>query len=83
MTELIDISPPLHAGTAVWPGDSPLSREVLVDFVNGGNLELSTLRTTVHVGAHADAPSHYRAGSVVRRGVHIERASYGSVKGAT
>ena len=59
---LIDISPPLHAGIGVWPGDTPLSRQVLVDFDAGGNLELSTLRTTVHLGAHADAPSHYRAG---------------------
>lgn len=25
----------------------------------GGNLTLSTLRATVHLGAHADAPSHY------------------------
>ncbi|MEC7947666.1 MAG: cyclase family protein [Myxococcota bacterium] len=59
---LIDISPPLHVGIGVWPGDTPLSRQVLVDFEAGGNLELSTLRTTVHLGAHADAPSHYRAG---------------------
>lgn len=58
---LIDISPPLHPGIAVWPGDTPMSREVLLDFAGGGNLELSTLRATVHLGAHADAPSHYRA----------------------
>ena len=25
----------------------------------GDNLTLSTLRATVHLGAHADAPSHY------------------------
>ena len=58
---LIDISPPLHPGIAVWPGDTRMSREVLADFEGGGNLELSTVRTTVHLGAHADAPSHYRA----------------------
>ena len=60
---LIDISPPLHPGIGVWPGDTPMSREVLVAFEGGGNLELSTLRSTVHLGAHADAPSHYRAGA--------------------
>lgn len=60
---LIDISPPLHPGVAVWPGDTPLSRERLLGFEGGGNLELSTLHTTVHAGAHADAPSHYRAGA--------------------
>lgn len=58
---LIDISPALHPGIAVWPGDTPMSREVLLDFEGGGNLELSTLKATVHLGAHADAPSHYRA----------------------
>jgi arylformamidase len=29
----------------------------------GDNLTLSTLRATVHLGAHADAPSHYGAGA--------------------
>src|SRR5262245_1424211 len=29
----------------------------------GAHLTLSTLRTTVHVGAHADAPSHYARGA--------------------
>jgi arylformamidase len=46
----------------VWPGDTPPTREVLLDIASGGNLTLSTLRATVHLGAHADAPSHY-AGS--------------------
>jgi arylformamidase len=43
----------------VWPGDTPPTREVLMDMHAGANLTLSTLRTTVHAGAHADAPSHY------------------------
>lgn len=54
-----DISPPITPTLAVWPGDSPPSREVLLDMANGDNLTLSTLRTTVHAGAHADGPNHY------------------------
>jgi arylformamidase len=54
-----DITPPVDAGLAVWPGDTPMSREVLLDMARGDNLTLSTLRATVHLGAHADAPSHY------------------------
>jgi arylformamidase len=54
-----DISPPVSAELAVWPGDTPPSREVLLDMVRGDGFTLSTLRTTVHVGAHADAPSHF------------------------
>jgi arylformamidase len=46
----------------VWPGDTPPSREVLLDLASGDSVTLSTLRATVHLGAHADAPSHYAAG---------------------
>jgi arylformamidase len=60
---LIDISPPLGPSLAVWPGDSPLTREVLLDLARGDSVTLSTLRATVHLGAHADAPSHYGPGT--------------------
>ncbi|HMV68025.1 MAG TPA: cyclase family protein [Myxococcota bacterium] len=59
---LIDVSPVLHPGIGVWPGDVPLTREVALSIADGANLDLSSIRTTVHVGAHADAPSHYVAG---------------------
>jgi arylformamidase len=58
-----DISPRITPGFPVWPGDTPPTREVLLDMDRGDNLTLSTLHTTVHVGAHADAPSHYGAGA--------------------
>ncbi len=56
---LYDITPPVTPSLAVWPGDTPMSREVLLDTAKGDNITLSTLRATVHLGAHADAPSHY------------------------
>ncbi|HNO78836.1 MAG TPA: cyclase family protein [Phycisphaerae bacterium] len=56
---IYDISPDITEQLAVWPGDSPPSREVLLDMANGDNITLSTLRATVHLGSHADAPSHY------------------------
>ncbi len=59
---LIDISPVLSPRTAVWPGDVPLRREVALSIERGDNLELSAVTTTLHVGAHTDAPSHYVAG---------------------
>jgi arylformamidase len=58
---LYDISPPVTSDLAVWPGDTPLSREVLLDMAKGDNLTLSTLHATVHLGAHVDAASHYGA----------------------
>lgn len=56
---LIDISPVVSPRTAVWPGDVPFRRDVALSFAGGDHMELSSITTTVHVGAHADAPSHY------------------------
>ena len=58
---LYDITPPITPALAVWPGDTPPTREVLMDMgpPKGDNITLSTLRATVHLGAHADGPSHY------------------------
>jgi len=56
---IYDISPPVTPALAVWPGDTPPTREVLLDLTRGDSVTLSTLHATVHLGAHADAPSHY------------------------
>jgi arylformamidase len=58
---IFDISPRITPHLAVWPGDTPPTREVLLDMKRGDNITLATLRATVHLGAHADAPSHYGA----------------------
>lgn len=55
----IDISPLIHARTAVFPGDTAFSHTVNLSLKTGDNLDLSEIKTTVHIGAHADAPSHY------------------------
>lgn len=54
-----DITPPITDALEVWPSDTPPSREVLLDMKRGANLTLSTLRATVHLGAHVDGPNHY------------------------
>ena len=56
---IYDLTPLISERLQVWPGDTPPSRQVLCDMKQGANLTLSTLHATVHVGAHADAPSHY------------------------
>jgi arylformamidase len=61
MMMLIDISPVIDATIDVWPGDTRLVRTINSDMHDGANLTLSDIRTTLHVGAHADAPSHYLA----------------------
>lgn len=60
---IYDITPPITPDLAVFPGDTPPSREVLLDLERGDKLTLSTLRATVHLGAHADAASHYGRGA--------------------
>lgn len=59
--EYFDISPEVSEQTAVFPGDAVYCREVVMDFARGDNLTLSKISTTVHMGAHVDAPSHYIA----------------------
>ncbi len=61
--KIYDISPAVAEGFPVWPGDTPLTRERLLRLEAGDAVELSTLRATVHLGAHADAPSHCTAGA--------------------
>lgn len=58
---LIDLSPTLSPRTAVWPGDTPLSRRVMLELAKGDPVTLSSITTTLHLGSHADGPNHYHA----------------------
>ncbi len=58
---MYDISPKLTSETAVFPGDTPLERKVLLSLDRGDAITLSSLKSTVHLGAHADGPNHYVA----------------------
>ncbi len=57
--QIIDISPVISHKTAVFPGDTPFQRKVSLDFNQGNHLLLSSMITTLHIGAHVDAPNHY------------------------
>ena len=59
---LFDISPRITEETAVFPGDTQPRREILAELSKGDAVTLSTLHSTVHLGAHADGPNHYGAG---------------------
>jgi arylformamidase len=56
---ILDISPRVSDRIGVWPGDVPYGRTITCAQSDGANLDLSSIRTTVHLGAHTDAPSHY------------------------
>ena len=60
---IYDITPPITPTLGVWPGDTPMSRELLCEIEKGDTVALSTLKCTVHLGAHADGPNHYSQGA--------------------
>lgn len=43
----------------MFPGDVAFSRRESLSFASGNHLTLSSIETTLHIGAHADAPLHY------------------------
>ncbi|MES3036698.1 MAG: cyclase family protein [Bdellovibrionota bacterium] len=57
--QILDITPVINTKMAVFPGDIPFSQEFAMNMINGDHLTLSSIKTTVHLGAHTDAPNHY------------------------
>jgi arylformamidase len=61
-----DISPPVHAGSPVFPGDAPFRSVWAARMAPGCPVNVSTLTLSPHTGAHADAPLHYdEAGAAI------------------
>lgn len=60
--QIYDISPEITDSIAVFPGDTPFKQTVTRAIDAGDAYALSHIKTTVHLGAHADAPNHYTAG---------------------
>lgn len=56
---LWDISPPVHAGAPVFPGDTPYAQTWSARIGPGCPVNVSAVTLSPHVGAHADAPLHY------------------------
>jgi arylformamidase len=59
-----DITPLVSEDIAIFPGDQKFVRTLILDFDKKDNLTLSSIQTSVHVGAHTDAPIHYHASGV-------------------
>ncbi|MBU0618438.1 MAG: cyclase family protein [Planctomycetes bacterium] len=55
---LYDISAPISSDLHVWPGDHAFRREITFDLSAGDPVTASAIRTTVHIGTHADALAH-------------------------
>ena len=59
MKTLWDISPPVHAASPVFPGDTPYAQSWNAEIGPGCPVNVSSLTLSPHIGAHADAPLHY------------------------
>jgi len=54
-----DLSPPVHAGSPVFPGDAPYTQVWAARIGPQCPVNLATITLSPHTGAHADAPLHY------------------------
>ncbi len=61
MKNLWDISPAVHPGSPVFPGDTPYQQQWCATIAPGCPVNVSSITLSPHVGAHADAPLHYDA----------------------
>lgn len=70
--KIFDISPLISEAIGVWPGDTPFQREVILDVDGGDPIGLSKVTSTLHLGAHVDAPNHYvpKAEGIGERSLH-------------
>jgi arylformamidase len=59
--DLWDISPPLHAGSPAFPGDTVYQQQWSATLGPGCPVNVSAITLSPHLGAHADAPLHYDA----------------------
>ncbi len=70
---LIDISQVVSPASAVFPGDTEFSLRKVMAMDDGGSCDVGTITTTLHVGTHADAPSHFAANAPGIGDVPLER----------
>lgn len=70
--QLWDISPPVHAGSPVFPGDTAYSQQWCATIGPGCPVNVSAITLSPHVGAHADAPLHYDAEGATIGDVSLE-----------
>jgi arylformamidase len=69
---IIDISRPLAAGMAVWPGDTPFSLSRSMELAAGDPVNLTTITMSAHTGSHVDAPLHFVDGGPAVDSLNLE-----------
>jgi arylformamidase len=65
---LIDVTRPIHAGMALYPGDPPVRIEPVASVARDG-YAVSRLALGTHTGTHLDPPAHF-----IARGPTVDQA---------
>ena len=55
----LDVSVPLDAGTATYPGNPPFEMQAVKRIADGASSNVSRLVMGTHTGTHLDAPRHF------------------------
>lgn len=63
-----DLTPVISNRLAVFPGDVRFQQNISMDHPLGHHLKLSSITSTLHLGAHADSSDHYH-----RKGEGIDK----------
>jgi arylformamidase len=58
--EIIDISLPLDAKLACWPGDTEFDYQLTWKRAAGATVNVGAVRMSTHCGTHVDAPFHFK-----------------------
>lgn len=59
---LWDISERIEPGTATFPGDTSFTQEWVARLARGDSCNVSSIRMSLHLGTHTDAPLHFDDG---------------------
>ena len=59
--KIIDISQPVGAGIAVWPGDQPFELQWTMAQARGDSVNVAAITWSVHTGTHTDGGYHVAA----------------------
>jgi arylformamidase len=71
--QTFDVSRPLAAGTANWPGDVPFTLRTTCRIRDGASVNLTALETSLHTATHCDAPFHFDDTGVTVDRLAVER----------
>jgi arylformamidase len=72
--KIIDISQPVGAGVAVWPGDQPFELEWTLAQARGDSVNVAAITLSVHTGTHTDGGFHVSANGT--RAADLPLAAY-------